>query len=179
LQEAGYGDGFSTVMKIPKVTGATFIADSASLIKSHLSEVNIEAQIDEVELGTFIASTILPGNFEMTFFPNLPYDEPDRPLSFYHSRGVTGTGNWTNYTNPPLDKLIDAQAKEFDVDERQKIIYEAQRIMIREHGPQTTLTSGFQYTARWSYVHFPFEFGQEPPADVLPFGCDIWTEKGT
>jgi len=51
--------------------------------------------------------------------------------------------------------------------------------MIREHGPQTTLTSGFQYAARWSHVHFPFEFGEEPGADVLPFGCDIWTEKGT
>jgi len=179
LADAGHGDGFDVRMKIPKLTGATFIADIASSIRSHLSEVNINVQIDEIEIGTFIASVILPGNFDMVFFPNLPYDEPDRPLSFYHSRGVTGTGNWTNYTNPALDKLIDAQAKEFDVPARQKIILEAQRMMIKEHSPQITLTSGFQYTARWAYVHQPFEFGQEPPEDVLPFGCDIWTEKGT
>ncbi len=179
LEEAGYGDGFNVKMKIPKVTGATFIADIASLIKNHLAEVNIEVQIDEVEIGTFIASTILPGNFDMTFFPNLPYDEPDRPLSFYSSGGVTGTGNWTNYTNPDLDKLIEAQSKEFDLNTRQATILEAQRIMIREHAPQITLPSGYQYTARWAYVHFPFEFGEEPPADVLPQGCDVWTEKGT
>ena len=179
LADAGYADGFSVRMKIPKLTGATFIADIASTIKSHLSEVNIEIQIDEIEIGTFIGSVILPGNFDMTFFPNLPYNEPDRPLSFYHSRGVTGTGNWTNYTNPELDKLIDAQAAEFDVPARQKIILDAQRMMIKEHAPQITLTSGFQYAARWAYVHQPFEFGQAPPADVLPFGCDIWTEKGT
>jgi peptide/nickel transport system substrate-binding protein len=179
LEAAGYGDGFPVKMKIPKVTGADFIADLASLIKSHLGEVNIDVAIDEVEIGTFIASTILPGNFDMTFFPNLPYDEPDRPLSFYHSRGVTGTGNWTNYTNPPLDKLIDAQAREFDVEARKEIILEAQRTMIREHSPQITLTSGYQYTARWADVHFPFEFGQEPPDDVLPFGADIWREEGT
>jgi len=179
LQEAGYGDGFSVKMKIPKVTGATFIADLASVIRNHLEEVKINVQIDEVEIGTFIANTILPGNFDMTFFPNLPYDEPDRPLAFYHSRGVTGTGNWTNYTNPDLDVLIDAQSEEFDLDKRQEIIYEAQRMMIREHSPQITLTSGYQYTARWAYVHFPFEFGEEPPPDVLPFGCDIWTEEGT
>jgi len=179
LTEAGYGDGFSVKMKIPKLTGATFIADIAALIRSHLSEVKIDIEIDEVEIGTFIASVILPGNFDMVFFPNLPYDEPDRPLAFYHTRGVTGNGNWTNYTNPELDKLIDAQSAEFDVPARQKIILDAQRIMINEHAPQTTLTSGFQYTARWNYVHLPFEFGTEPPPDVLPFGCDIWTEKGT
>ena len=43
------------------------------------------------------------GNFDMTFFPNLPYDEPDRPLAFYHSLGVTGQGNWTGYNNQDLD----------------------------------------------------------------------------
>jgi ABC-type transport system substrate-binding protein len=129
-----------------------------------------------VEIGTFIASTILPGNFDMTFFPNLPYDEPDRPLSFYHTRGVTGNGNWTNYTNPELDKLIDAQSREFDLIKRKEIILEAQRAMIREHSPQITLTSGYQYTARWADVHFPFEFGEAPPEGVLPFGVDTWKE---
>jgi peptide/nickel transport system substrate-binding protein len=179
LESAGYGDGFSATMKIPKVTGAEFIADAASLIKNQLAEVKIDVNIDEVEIGTFIASTILPGNFDMTFFPNLPYDEPDRPLSFYHSLGVTGNGNWTNYTNPELDKLIDQQSKEFDLETRKQTILEAQRIMIREHGPQITLTSGYQYTARWGYVHFPFEFGEAPPDDVLPQGVDIWTEESS
>ena len=177
LAEAGYEGGIDVRMKLPKVTGATFIADTATLIKNQLEKVNINVQIDEVELGTFIASTILPGNFEWAFFPNLPYDEPDRPLSFYHSRGVTGTGNWTNYTNPELDKLIDAQALEFDEAKRQEIIYAAQRMILKEHGPQITLTGGQQYSARWAYVHTPFEIGKDPPKDVGPFGVDIWTEE--
>ena len=177
LKEAGYEDGLSVKMKLPKVTGATFIAQTAGLIKSQLDKVGIEVQIDEVELGTYISSVILPGNFEWTFFPNLPYDEPDRPLSFYHSRGVTGTGNWTNYTNPELDKLIDAQAREFDEKKRQKIILDAQRMILPEHGPQITLTGGQQYQARWAYVHNPFVIGEDPPEDVGPFGVDLWTEE--
>jgi peptide/nickel transport system substrate-binding protein len=179
MDAAGYSDGFDVVMKIPKVTGATFIADAASLVKNHLSKININIQIDEVEVGTFIASVILPGNFEMTFFPNLPYDEPDRPLSFYHSRGVTGTGNWTNYTNREIDVLIDKQSEQFDEEERLKTILEVQRLIIREHGPQITLPFGYQYAARWSYVHFPYELGQAFPDDILPFGCQTWTEEGT
>ena len=179
MEQAGYGDGFNARMKIPKVSGATFIAQAAALIKEHLSKIKISIEIEEVEVGTFIASVILPGNFEMTFFPNLPYDEPDRPLSFYHTRGVTGNGNWTNYTNPALDKLIDAQSEEFDEEKRKQIIYEAQRMMIKEHGPQITLPGGYAYSARWSYVHFPFEIGQPTPKDIGPYNVDLWTEEGT
>ena len=114
-------------MKTPRLTGVSFINQIARIIQTNLAEINIDLQIDEVELGSFITGTLLPGNFDMTFFPNLPYDEPDRPLAFYHSRGVTGTGNWTGYNNQDLDALIDAQAREFDEPARQGIVEEAQQ----------------------------------------------------
>src|SRR5207245_11011003 len=106
LNAAGYANGFEVKMKIPRVPGAPIIADLSSLIKDQVGKVGIKLLLDEVEIGTFIANVILPGNFDLAFFPNLPYDEPDRPLSFSHTRGVTGVGNWNNYTNPDLDKLI-------------------------------------------------------------------------
>lgn len=179
LTEAGFPDGFKTKMKLPKLPGAAIIGDMAVLIKDQLSRVNIDIQLDEVELGAYIANVILPGNFDMTFFPNLPYQEPDRPLSFYHSLGVTGAGNWTNYTNPALDKLIDGQAEEFDVEKRQAIILEAQRLILPEHGPQLTLPGSFGYAARWKHVHVPTVFGDlgpELPADAGPIGSDIWVD---
>lgn len=174
LADAGYPDGFSTRMKIPALPGIDFVSDYALLIKDQLSRVGIDVQVDEVELGAFIGSTILPGNFDMAFFPNLPYDEPDRPLAFYHSLGVTGNGNWTNYTNPDLDVLIQAQAGEFDLEKRKEIIYEAQRMILEEHGPQLTITGGFQFAARWKYVHYPFEFFQDNFGN--PQGVDIWRQ---
>lgn len=177
LEDAGYGDGFSSKLKLPKITGATFIADTALLLQAQWAQVGIEVAIDEVELGAFIGSTLLPGNFEMAFFPNLPYDEPDRPLAFYHSLGVTGAGNWNNYNNRDVDALIDEQSKEYDEAKRQKIILDAQRLILKEHGPQLTLTGGNAYAVRWSYVHFPFEINEDPDQDVNPFGVDIWTEK--
>ncbi|MCH7578424.1 MAG: ABC transporter substrate-binding protein [Chloroflexi bacterium] len=179
LTEAGFPDGFKTKMKLPKLPGAAIIGDMAVLIKDQLSRVGIDVQLDEVELGAYIANVILPGNFDMTFFPNLPYQEPDRPLSFYHSLGVTGAGNWTNYTNPALDKLIDGQAEEFDVEKRQAIILEAQRLILPEHGPQLTLPGSFGYAARWKHVHLPTEFaalGPELPTDAGPIGADIWVD---
>ncbi|HEY5638568.1 MAG TPA: hypothetical protein VIW01_00785, partial [Dehalococcoidia bacterium] len=151
--------------------------DIARIIVDSWKEINVDVQIDEVELGAYIGSTLLPGNFDMTFFPNLPYDEPDRPLAFYHSLGVTGTGNWTGYSNPDLDKLIEAQSAEFDEEKRQAIITEAQELILGEHGPQLTTTGGFQYSARQAYVHLPFTIDEDTPLDAKPFGVDIWTEQ--
>jgi ABC-type transport system substrate-binding protein len=172
-------------MKIPRVPGAPFIADLASLLKDQFSKVGINLLLDEVELGTFIANVILPGNFELCFFPNLPYDEPDRPLAFYHTRGVTGTGNWNNYTNPALDKLIDSQSVDFDEPHRIQTILEAQRLILTEHGPQITMPGGNFYAARWNYVHVPYEFGVDPgegslPDDAVgPESVDIYTTEET
>lgn len=184
LAAAGYEDGLEAKMKIPRVPGAPFIADLSSLLKDQLGKIGVNLLLDEVELGTFIANVILPGNFDMAFFPNLPWDEPDRPLSFYHTRGVTGTLNWNNYSNPDLDKLIDAQAVEFDEPTRIKTILDAQRIMLAEHGPQITMPSGNFYAARWNYVYYPFEFGVDPgegalkDEDIGPESVDIYTEEG-
>ncbi len=176
MEAAGRSDGFSARLKTPRLPGVNVLNDIARIIVDSWKEINVDVQIDEIELGAYIVSTLLPGNFDMTFFPNLPYDEPDRPLSFYHSLGVTGTGNWTGYTNPTLDKLIDAQSAEFDLEARQAIITEAQELILEDHGPQLTTTGGFQYSARQAYVHFPFSIDEDTPLDSDPFGVNIWTE---
>jgi len=185
LSAAGYDNGIDAKMKIPRMPGAPFIADLSSLLKDQLGKVGIKLQLDEVELGTFIANVILPGNFDLAFFPNLPYDEPDRPLSFYHTRGVTGVGNWNNYTNPAIDALIDAQSVDFNEESRIKTILDVQRMILKEHGPQITMPGGNFYAARHSYVHLPYEFGVDPGEGALkdneigPEAADIYTTGKT
>ncbi len=177
MEAAGRPDGFKALLKTPRLPGINFVNDIARIIVDSWKDINVDIQIDEVELGAYIGSVLLPGNFDMTFFPNLGYDEPDRPLSFYHSLGVTGSGNWTGYSNPTLDKLIDAQAAEFDFEARKAIITEAQELILGEHGPQLTTTGGFQYSARKGIVHFPFAIDEDTPLDSDPFGVNIWTEQ--
>jgi ABC-type transport system substrate-binding protein len=185
LAEAGYESGFEAKMKLPRIPGAPFVTDLAALIKDQVGRIGINLLLDEIELGTFIVNTVLPGNFDLAFFPNLPYDEPDRPLSFYHTRGATGSGNPNNYTNPGLDVLINRQESEFNEAERIRIILEAQRMILKEHGPQITLPSGNFYGCRWKYVHNPFRYfldlgeGELPPDEIGPPGSDTWTEEAS
>jgi ABC-type transport system substrate-binding protein len=98
---------------------------------------------------------------------------------------VTGVGNWNNYTNPELDKLIDSQSVEFDEPKRIETILEAQRIALAEHGPQITMPSGNFYAARWNHVYYPFEFGVDPgegavaDTEIGPESVDIYVDEGT
>ena len=178
LAAAGYENGFEAKMKIPRVPGAPLIADLSSLIKDQVAKVGINLLLDEVELGTFIANVILPGNFDLAFFPNLPYDEPDRPLSFYHTRGVTGSLNWNNYSNLEIDKLIDSQSVDFNEETRIKTILEVQRLILKEHGPQITLPGGNFYGAYWVYVNNPYQFFLDLGENQTgPPGSDTWTEQ--
>jgi hypothetical protein len=50
-------------------------------------------------------------------------------------------------------------------------------MILKEHGPQLTLTGDYAYSARWWYVHYPYNLGEDPNQDVNPNGVDVWSEK--
>ncbi|MBI1885645.1 MAG: ABC transporter substrate-binding protein [Chloroflexi bacterium] len=188
LKEAGYGQ-LNLTLQLPLVPGPAVVADTANVIQQQLAAANINVELRTVELGAFLTTVLLPGNFDIAFFPQLPYAEPDRPLSFYHTNGVTGQGNATGLNRTfaashqagfslEVDELIDRQQREFDEQARRQLILDAQRKIIREHGPQITLTGGYAYSALRDYVK-----GASPtafdPSSGLPsiFTWDIWLDK--
>ena len=180
LADAGYPNGFDARMKFPVAEpGFAKVGDYATLMREQWSRVGINVSLIEQELGTFISATLLTGNFEIAFFANVPSDEPDRPLAFYQSLGVTGTGNWNNYSNLDLDALVDAQSRETDDAPRKQEILAAQRLILNEHGPQVTLTGGYAFNARWAYVHFPYEPGEGVPVSAKPYGTEIWRDPAS
>jgi ABC-type transport system substrate-binding protein len=184
MAEAGLEDGLELKMRYPRLHGIPSVANLASLVRDQVAQIGINLTLEEVEYGSFIANTLLPGNFDIALFPQLPYDEPDRPLAFYHSRGVTGTTSWNYYRNEEIDQLIEAQQVEFDAGKRRDIILQAQRRILKEHGPQLTLPSGDLYSAHWKWVHNlpgypePGDAGETKTSAIVagPPGADAWTE---
>ena len=61
----------------------------------------------------------------------------------------------------------------------------AQRLILKEHGPQITLPGGNFYGARWKYVHHPYQYfldlgeGDIAPDKIGPAGADGWTERAS
>ncbi|MBI1885039.1 MAG: ABC transporter substrate-binding protein [Chloroflexi bacterium] len=193
LKEAGF-DQLKVTMHLPSLPGPSILGDLASLIQQQLTAANIIVELKALELGAYITTILLPGSFEMTFFPNLPYIEPDRPLSFYHSKGVTGDTNWTGLNrasaaaqqagfSPEVDELIDEQQREFNEERRRLLILDVQRTIIKEHGPQITLTEGYSYAAMRDYVKVVSPL---TPTDGInsavigplsPFRWDMWLDR--
>ena len=88
----------------------------------------------------------------MTAYYNLPYSEPDRPLCQWFSKGQAGT-SFSGYNNPAADDWIWKERSEFDPEKRRQIILDAQRFLMKEHGPQISTISDIGYGAYWDWLH--------------------------
>ncbi len=149
LDAAGYADGLDVELTVQNVADLSKFAEIA---KEHLAEVGVNLKLTLQELGVHLAQTLYPGNFEMTIYYNLPYQEPDRPLCQWFSKGQSGT-SFSGYNNPEADEWIWKERSEFDFDKRLEIIHDAQRFFMTEHGPQISTHTDQGYVAFWHWVH--------------------------
>jgi peptide/nickel transport system substrate-binding protein len=186
---AGYGRGFDVTLNVDRPDTLPSVVAIAEQAAASVMEIGVDFQVNYSNLnrcgGLSCPSLILPGNFDTQLSWLGPIDDPDQALSAYHSSTINSAGNIpldafgneTGYQNAEIDVLIDAQSRELDTEKRKRLIDEAQRLIMREHAPPIPLPSGFDYSARWAHVHFPYEPGQPLPPDALPYGCDIWTQN--
>jgi len=149
LAAAGYEDGLDVELSVENVSD---LSKYTEIAKEHLAKVGINAKLTLQELGVYLAQTLYPGNFQMTCFYNLPYEEPDRPLCQWFSKGQAGI-SFSGYNNPEADEWIWKERSEFDFDKRVAIIHDAQRFFMREHGPQISTHTDQGYVAFWNWHH--------------------------
>ncbi|HEY5639101.1 MAG TPA: ABC transporter substrate-binding protein, partial [Dehalococcoidia bacterium] len=58
MEAAGRSGGFSARLKTPRLPGVNVLNDIARIIVDSWKEINVDVQIDEVELGAYIGSTL-------------------------------------------------------------------------------------------------------------------------
>ncbi len=132
LKDAGYANGFTVKFLVPTSGFAMQKpTDMAQVIKANLEAVGIKVDIETQEFASYYQA-FLDGKYEMT--PRAWYsnqNDPDNFLTnfFTSSRQPKpeGTGglNTTYYTNPDLDKLIDAARIETDLNKRISMVHQA------------------------------------------------------
>lgn len=102
----------------------------SQMVQQYLVKVGLDVELKAMEWNTMIQDVVVNRDYEMSLnWWRYPAD-PD--LSAYmHSNSVNGM-NIPAYQNEELDKLLDAGASTSDVEERQKIYIEAQKLMAEE-----------------------------------------------
>jgi peptide/nickel transport system substrate-binding protein len=125
-------------------------AGLAQIIKEQLGRGGVKVKLVQEDLVKWFSQTLNQGQFHMTCFQHLPYEDPDLPLRFY----MTGTGitNFMNYDEPKVTEAVLAAAGELDEEERVKKVQDAQRLIMSEYSPMLNMFSFINFSGRYSYV---------------------------
>ncbi|MFO7783656.1 MAG: ABC transporter substrate-binding protein [Thermodesulfobacteriota bacterium] len=104
------------------------------MIQEWLREVGLPASARPMAFGSLLDQVKGRHDFDMFVlgYGSLSLD-PDYLRMFFHSENdKSGGWNMSGYSNPRYDELADESARTMDQDERRKLIYEMQRIIMQD-----------------------------------------------
>ncbi|HET7219724.1 MAG TPA: ABC transporter substrate-binding protein [Vicinamibacterales bacterium] len=143
LDAAGYrdpdGDGPLPRFRLSLKTSTSEVYRvQAAAIQHDLARVGIAVDVKSNELQTLFAD-VLRGNFQLYTLQWVGVTDPDMLRRVYHSRQAPPAGlNRVYYSNPEVDRLIDAAAAAAD-DERRRPMYAKAQQLIAADVPYVSL----------------------------------------
>ena len=126
LAEAGYPDGFETVITVGLNDG---IRDIGMVAQQQLEAIGIKADVQNEENATYIDKW-KAHDIDIMVCQNGAGSDPNRGVAFFFS--TTGSANIQNYSNARVDELCVLGAAEADVDKREALYKEAINIILDE-----------------------------------------------
>ncbi|MBI4570535.1 MAG: ABC transporter substrate-binding protein [Chloroflexi bacterium] len=155
LEEASFPFDREFALKYPSNEE---IAKRAQVIKDQLGRAGVKVRLEDQDLLTvWLPRTLNQGEFDMTLFTQLPYEDPYLPLGFYTNQAPIGPQddprgrNNMGFFDDEVIAAADAAARELDLDARVEKVREAQRLIIRKWGPMLNLYSSVDFSARWNW----------------------------
>jgi peptide/nickel transport system substrate-binding protein len=145
LDAAGYtdpdGDGPAARLHLTlKMSSSEFNRLQAAVVQQNLRAVGIDLSIRTYEFATLFAD-VLAGNFQMYFlqWTGGSVADPDILRRVFHSKQVPPVGfNRGGFSDPRVDRLLDAATTAGGESERRRLYGEAQRL-IAEQAPYISL----------------------------------------
>ena len=128
LKEAGLADGFSTVLAYN--AGDPIEEPIAIMAQTALKEIGVKLELKKLPAGTFFDS-LTKRSEPMTFNLDAPWTpDPGFSLNLYFKS--TSFVDFSNYSNPEVDKLIDASLSTLDQAERMVAVTKAQELLMTD-----------------------------------------------
>ena len=169
LANSSYHDGLPPiVLSVPG--GCAGVSSLDIAIASMWQEnLGVEVEIEAVEWETFL-NDLRAGRFqayEIGWVADYPDPEDFLDLLF-HSES---TENHTGYSNPDVDRLLEAARVENDLDARMAIYQEVEQIIVND-APWLPISFGRSY-----FLVKPYVKGFSPAPMVIPYLKDVWIER--
>ena len=104
--------------------------DPAVILISQLKEIYIDADLNPIDTAQWYP-VLTRKDFKIVMnVTETAVDDPD--VAFYENYACGSQRNYSSYCNPEVDKLIDKQSAESNVEKRKKIIWEIEQKLIED-----------------------------------------------
>ena len=112
--------------------GNTSRQNAGIFIQYRLAQVGIKVDLRVIEWSAFIQEFVNKGRFDAVLLGwTLPPD-PGLHQIFHSNDGQAGKLNFTGYSNPELDALLERELETLDPQERRAIYHQAQEILAED-----------------------------------------------
>jgi peptide/nickel transport system substrate-binding protein len=134
LDEAGYsdpdGEGPTPRLRLSiKTSTAESSRLQAAVLQQQLSDIGVALDLRSYEFATLMAD-VIRGNVQLYLMQFTGTTDPDILRRLYHSSQMPPEGfNRGRYSNPEVDRLIDAATTSLDLESRRRYYQEAQRLI--------------------------------------------------
>lgn len=173
LAEAGYPDGFKAVLAFTTEDWPGAKAIGASLVRM-LSRIGIEIEPRPEPAAVFVPA-LRGGDHALALLATGIDEAADGISALGRTRapqGRGGTMNWGGYSNPDLDKLLDAAAAEFDDGKRRELLQSAGALFMKERVALPLVSLSTAWGLRRDRVELP-----SPRSDGATLAQDIVPAK--
>jgi ABC-type transport system substrate-binding protein len=130
----------------------------AQVLKDQLSRIGVNVRIDAQDLlSVWIPRVLVNGDYQMTLFTHLAYEDPYLPLAFYTNASPIGPvddelgRNGMVYYDQDITDAVDATALELDLEPQIAKVQDAQRLIMDKEAPMINIYSGVSFGARWHW----------------------------
>ena len=169
LAEAGFADGFDTTIKVSPAYSD--LAGEAAIDQEALKAIGINAQIVNLEWGTFINDVFGNNDFDMQVCGwGGPFIDPDEFLypEFHSDQGF----NPHLFADPEVDKLLEEGRTTFEREGR-KAVYDKVQEKIFTLSPVAAGTNNRLVQAQQDYV---MDF-TPLPTGMMRWAREVWLNK--
>ncbi|MBI2906654.1 MAG: ABC transporter substrate-binding protein [Chloroflexi bacterium] len=146
LAQAGYADGLEAPLLTPS---PVYSREFAQIAQAQLAKIGIKTTLQLVETAAWKKS-VYDGAFTLAAMSDASaIDDPDILLGEYYLTG--SPKNYGGWSNQKFDELYALQSNTMDQAKRREMVWEMQRILLKEMPRVGVLWSTF-YAASWSEV---------------------------
>jgi peptide/nickel transport system substrate-binding protein len=148
MQKLGYGPD-NKLAVVVSTRNVPAYRDPAVILVSQLNEIYMDTTLDPVDTVNWYPKVMRKDYIVGLNVTESALDDPDQ--QFYESYVCGADRNYTGYCNPEVDKLVDQQSAEPNVEKRKKLVWEIEKRLV-EDGARPVIFYPRGATCRYAHV---------------------------